>query len=242
MLAATAALLLTPVQAAMAGHTQAGAASEALAHYLSRTGQPDPLGESSTVAVDIQASLPSLQKSGHLSAIRHPGAEQVSSAPKYDVLRIEGDATVKQQVIARYLSAEKQASSAQSSSVAITPANYKFRYIATVEEGGSRSYVFDLTPKKKRSGLMKGQLWIDAATGVAVQQDGYLVKSPSVFIRRIEIARTTDLNGGTPSRRVTHVSIESRLFGKAELTITESPFSGTASKALALNTRPGEAE
>jgi hypothetical protein len=85
-------------------------------------------------------------------------------------------------------------------------------------------------PKKKRTGLIRGQLWIDSATGIAVRQEGRLVKRPSVFIRKIEVTRDTNLRDELPYTRVTHVSIETRLVGRAELTITELAVQATDSE------------
>ena len=128
---------------------------------------------------------------------------------------------VKQQVIARYLTAEKQAAEIPASSVAIMPANYKFRYVAT--SGGTPVHAFQITPRKKRRGLIKGELWIDGATGLAVHEAGYLVKRPSIFIRRLKITRDVSLRDGAPYLRTTHLDIDTRLVGRAELTIIEIP-------------------
>ena len=77
--------------------------------------------------VEIDASLPKLEKEGRLRAIRRL---LPLGRPEYQVLEIAGDQTVRQQVIVRYLSAEAQAAAIPASSVAITLANYKFRYKA----------------------------------------------------------------------------------------------------------------
>ena len=128
---------------------------------------------------------------------------------------------MKQQVIARYLTAEKRAAEIPASSIAITPANYKFRYVAT--SGGTPVYAFQITPRKKRTGLIAGELWIDGATGLAVHEAGYLVKRPSIFIRRLKITRDVSLQDGAPWLRTTHLEIDLRLAGRAELTIVEIP-------------------
>jgi hypothetical protein len=93
-----------------------------------------------------------------------------------------------------------------------------------METGGAAAYGFQISPKKKRVGLIQGQIWIDSATGIAVHQAGRFVKQPSVFIRRVEVKRDMSLRDGLPYARVTHVSIDTRLVGRAELTITERPW------------------
>jgi hypothetical protein len=70
---------------------------------------------------------------------------------------------------------------------------------------------------------MQGELWIDAASGVAVHQAGHLVKRPSMFLRRVEIAQDTEIRDGSPYVRITRLDIDTRLVGRAELTIKEHP-------------------
>jgi hypothetical protein len=174
--------------------------------------------EPGSTTIEMDASLPKLGKSGRLRAILH---RVPNGKPAFDVLNIEGDSTVKHEVIARYLTAQVEAAEIPASSVAITPENYRFRYAGSIATAGKLVYVFEIAPKKKRPGLIAGHLWIDGTTGLAVHQDGYLVKSPSVFIRRVEISRTIENRGGVPYPRTTHLDIDTRLVGHAVLTIEE---------------------
>jgi len=176
--------------------------------------------------VEIQASLPKMEKSGRLRAIRRllPTGE-----PDYQVLEIAGDQTVKRQVIVRYLSADARASAIPASTVAITPENYRFRYKGAVTAGGSIAYAFLITPRKKREGLIKGELWLDGDTGALVRLSGRFVKSPSIFVKQIDVTREMSLTDGVTGERVTHLSIATRLVGPAELTIWERPL--TANQA-----------
>jgi hypothetical protein len=194
------------------------APAQALASYFARAANCDPWSEPNAVWMEIDASLPGLAERGHLRAVRDWADHHT---PDYQVIHIEGDAMVKQQVIARYLAAEKRAAEMPASSVAIIPANYTFRYVETT--GGTRAYAFQITPRKKRPGLIKGELWLDRATGIADHEAGYFVKRPSMFIRRLKITRDVSLRGGAPYLRTTHIDIETRLVGRAELTITEIP-------------------
>jgi hypothetical protein len=170
--------------------------------------------------VEIEAALPKLEKQASLRAIRRllpPGR------PAYQVIEIAGDQTVTRQVIARYLTAEVRAAALPASSVAITPANYKFRYKGALNTGASVIYAFLIAPRKKREGLIKGELWIDGDTGAVVRQSGYLVKKPSIFVQRVDIIQETSFSDGSAEERVTHLSVDTRLVGRAELTIHERP-------------------
>jgi hypothetical protein len=189
-----------------------------LAHYAAILEQNSHRLDCRKVAVEIEASLPKLARHGRLHAIR----QMVSSGRhEYQDLRIEGDRTVRQQVIARYLSAEAQADALPSDSVAVSPANYKFHYVGSIGSAGALTYVFNVAPRRKRPGLIQGELWIDSTSGLAVRKAGHLVKSPSVFVRRIDVVQDIYILEETPYFRVTHLGIDTRLAGRAELTIRE---------------------
>ena len=164
---------------------------------------------------------------------------RASERSEYSAIQFNGDPTVKRHVIARYFAAEEQAEGLPYSAVAVTPANYKFRYDGSVEINGTTAYVFQITPRKKRAGLIRGQIWIDPVTGVAVHQAGRFVTQPSIFIRRIEVTRETNLRAGLPCTRFTHVAIETRLVGRAELTITERTMQADSEVAQQLTTQRG---
>lgn len=194
-----------------------------LGHYIALLYQRDPFIESGPVALEIDGSLPALEKRASLAAIRQIGA---SEHAQYQVLKTEGDPMVKRDVIARYLSAQAQAEGIPLLSMLISPANYKFRYIGPARTPGKLSYVFSVSPRKNRVGLIRGEIWIDPVTGVSVHEAGHFVKSPSVFLQRIDIVRDTILRNGLPYLRITHAAIKTRVRAfSAELTITEGPLS-----------------
>jgi hypothetical protein len=212
-------LLVSRVQAAEALIVDSTSqAALAFARYTAGLEQARPW---SLETVEIEAALPQLEKQARLRAIRRLLA---LGKPEYQVLEIEGDQTVTRQVIARYLTAEVRAAAIPAASVAITPANYKFRYKCALNTGSSVVYAFFIAPRKKREGLFKGELWIDGETGAVVRQSGYLVKGPSIFVKRVNLIQETALRDGSAEERVTHLSVDTRLVGRAELTIHERPF------------------
>jgi hypothetical protein len=126
-------------------------------------------------------------------------------------------------VIGPYLVAQRQAEDLPLSSVIVTPRNYKFRYAGALKTGDSAAYVFRITPKKNRAGLIRGELWIEPVTGAPVLVTGYLVKTPSTSIRGIHVVREITFVDGYPCARTTHMTVETRPVGRAELTIIELP-------------------
>ena len=172
--------------------------------------------------VEIQASLPKLKKTGRLRAVR---TALPVGQPEYRVLEIAGDATVKSQVIVRYISADEKTTEVPTESVALTPANYKIHYAGTVQAGDRVAYAFRVIPRKKRVGLINGVLWLDGETGIALRETGYFAKSPSVFLKRISLTRENQLENGAVVTRTTHISVETRLVGRAQLVVVEHPSS-----------------
>jgi hypothetical protein len=182
----------------------------------------DQGGKASSMEVEIEASLPKLKKEGHLHALRRISA---LGRITYEMLRFEGDGTVKNQVIARYLTAEVEAQKSRAPALAVTPANYKFKYRGRAQQDGREVHVFQVTPKQKREGLFKGEIWIDAATYLKVQESGYLVKNPSIFLKRVAFVRKYNIRDGISVPVQVQSVVDTRLVGKAELTIDFSNFS-----------------
>lgn len=177
-----------------------------------------------SMEVDIRASVPQLKKQGSLHASR-----RISSLGHitYRVLGFQGDKTVKNQVIARYLEAEQQGHNQQN--LAVTPVNYKFKFKGErASFGDQRVYVFDVAPRKKRVGLFKGQIWLDANTFLPVYEKGRLVKNPSIFFKRVEFERAYDIQNGLAVPEHMNSSIDTRLVGRVELNVKYSNFAPSA--------------
>lgn len=171
-----------------------------------------------SMEVEIEATLPRLQKTGRLQALR-----RISDLGRitYEALKFEGDNSIKKNVIARYLSAEAEASerNERSEALAVTPDNYKFKYKGQREANGRMAHIFELKPRKKRVGLYKGELWLDAQTSLPLREAGRFVKNPSIFLKRVEFTREYDIVNGVSVPRQVHSTIHTRLVGKAELLI-----------------------
>ncbi len=185
-----------------------------LDRYLTRsTAQRDHL-KGTVAQVNIEAEVPRLNKKGRLSALRH-----ISSLGRltYDVLRFEGDNSVRNHVIARYLAAEVNETGERS--IGVTPENYKFSYKGRREFDGRAAYLFELKPRAKRKGLFKGTLWIDAETCLPVREAGRLVKNPSVFIKRVEFTRDYRIQDGRAMVARLETTVQTRIAGPAYMKV-----------------------
>jgi hypothetical protein len=172
--------------------------------------------QGASMEVDIEADLPKLHKSGRLHALRRISA---LGRITYDALRFEGDRSVKNDVITRYLTAEAESFKSEPTTLAVTPANYKFKYKGLVVVEGRKVYVFRVTPRAKKVGLFVGELWLDPQTHLPVRESGRFVKNPSIFLRKVEFVREYQIRGGIAIPSRIQSSVETRIVGKANLSV-----------------------
>lgn len=190
-----------------------------ISKYLdaSKTQQENMRG--AQMEVRIAAKLPSMEKQGTLKALR-----SISKFGKitYKALGFSGDNFIKNEVITRYLAAESDVRNP--GALAITPANYKFRYKGSVGRNGRFVYIFQVTPKKKVVGLFKGEMWLDAETALPVREAGRFVKNPSIGLKKVEFVREYEIHDGVAVPTHIHSTADVRIVGKAELSIDFSNF------------------
>lgn len=175
----------------------------------------------STMEVEIRGALPKLSKTGKLRALR-----RISRLGRitYQVLGFEGDGTVKRDLIARYMSAEIAVKQDSKAAMTVTPDHYRFRFKGRTELEGTGVYWFQVTPRRKAEGLFKGDLWIDAASYLKVRESGYLVKTPSFFVKRVAFTRKYEIRDGQAVPMRMETVVETRLVGRAELTVDYSNY------------------
>lgn len=199
----------------------AAAQSEILSKYLQATARNSVPDQPESAEVEISASIPKLKKQGHLHALR-----KISKVGQitYRVLGFQGDGSVKREVIARYLEAEQQ--TRNTASMALTPANYKFKLKGERYETDRDVYVFQVSARKKKTGLFKGEVWLDANSYLPVFEKGKLVKNPSIFFKKVEFERAYTIRDGNPVTQHLSSTIDTRIVGKVELDVNFSNFGG----------------
>ena len=207
-------------------------------------------GAGQRMEVSMYGSLPSLKKAGRLRALRRISK---LGRITYQVLGFEGDGTVKREVIGRYLAAEIEANRNAAGdgahplpSLAVTPDRYRFQFQGRAQRNGRDTFVFQVTPTSQRSflgrtgdffrrlvgkpaapaleGLFKGQIWIDQATYLPVEESGSLVGAHSIWVKRIDFVRKYEIRDGRSLPVRLESVADTRLVGRAELTIDYSNF------------------
>ena len=182
-----------------------------------------------TMEVDMDASVPKLKKQGKLHALKN-----ISKLGKitYHALGFSGDNMVKTEVIARYLNAELQANQ-EGANLSITPENYKFKYKGMENLNGRDVYVLHVTPRQKKVGLFKGELWLDSQTYMPVRESGQFVKTPSIFLKKMEFVQSFEIQDGVSIPQKLESKADVRFFGSVQFTINYLKFSKEEGETVA---------
>ncbi len=191
-------------------------------NYCTASAAQEKVLQGASMEVEMDASLPKLKKHGRLHALRRISPLGLI---RYDQARFEGDNIVNKEIITRYLTAEVEAQKQQSPAMTVTPRNYKFKYKGLKRSDGRDVHVFEVTPRQKREDLFKGEIWIDSRTFLKVQESGYLVKNPSMFLKKVAFIRKYEIRDGISVPLKVLSVADVRFVGKAELTIDFTNFS-----------------
>ncbi|MBV9086771.1 MAG: hypothetical protein JOY79_04750 [Acidobacteriaceae bacterium] len=170
-------------------------------------------------------------------------------APKtleFTPIEFTGDNFVKTNVITRVLQSEvDHVKKGEGATTAINDENYRFIYRGTEVVDGASTHVYQVKPRKKRVGLFKGRIFINSATGDLQRAEGVLVKSPSLFIKRIGFVQDyTTVAGYTLPKHIYSVA-GTRLVGQVVVDISTSDYEllsssdETAASAATTATRKG---
>jgi hypothetical protein len=178
----------------------------------------------------IHAELPDTKQSGEFEVERHYSApRQLTFKP----LHFSGDNFVKTNVILRVLQSEVDHQKDDPTLNAITQANYKFSYKGTAEIGDRVVHVYQVKPREKRAGLFKGKIYLDVLSGSIVRAEGKLVKSPSLFIKKLEFVQDyADVDSFTFPVHI-HSEAQVRIVGRTIVDVYHSDYQPVSNVAQA---------
>ena len=192
--------------------------------------QGSRLGSYSAVST-VTATLPDLSERGQFELDRRYVAPKTL---QFTPVRFTGDGFVKSNVIIRLLQSEAdQVEKDQPAQTAIDAQNYKFSYKGRELLHGRTVHVFHLKPRKKRPGLFKGRIFVDAYTGTLVRAEGRMVKSPSIFIKDINFVQDySDVDGFTFPIHM-HSQATARILGRVIVDVIHRDYRPTAASEVA---------
>lgn len=123
------------------------------------------------------------------------------------------------QVIRRVLDHEIElATSNNQPRAALNRENYDFTYVGEEVLNGQRCYILGLKPKRKEKDLITGQVWVDGHSFFARQILGEVTKTPSWWLRKIQVKFTFADFAGTWFQSSMEAVADVRILGKQTLT------------------------
>lgn len=207
-------LFLITIAASLA-QGQAPSPRDLLERYLTGSHARPAAGREEAVDVEIDASLPRLQKQGKMRAVK-----VVTRAGKtvYTRLRFTGDKVIGKDVISRYLAADAEQRPSYGD-FALAADNYHIEHAGAVGYNDRVAQVYRVSPKHKKTGMFRGELWLDTVTALPLRVWGDMVKSPSAFLSRPRFVRDYSLveNESRPRRLI--LTAHAVLVGDVQMTI-----------------------
>jgi len=194
----------------------------ALSTYQQRASQQaNALAAYSAVTV-VKAELPDTSQQGEFELRRKFEAPHTL---QFTPLHYRGDGFVKNNVIARLLQTEvDHVQKDDPALTAISPANYRFSYKGLSRVGERIVHTYQVKPHKKRPGLFKGRVYLDAHSGALVRVEGSVVKSPSFFVKHIEFWQEyADIQSFTLPTRI-HSEAKARIVGRTIVDIVQREY------------------
>jgi hypothetical protein len=202
---------------------------QAIDRYLTGSRDRQPGCSDCAFVVQIDATLPNLKKTGSMSGLK---VVSQTGQSVYRSIRFTGDKLVKTGVIARFLANDTKPPD-RDAGTDVTRQNYSFVYDRTSSYNGLIAYVFRLRPMRKRAGLFKGELWLDATRAAPLRLWGDFVKSPSIFVRSFRFVQDYQSIGDCSQPLRLLLTVETRIVGKVEMAEWLHPVDGQSTAATA---------
>jgi hypothetical protein len=201
--------LIAVAVAATLDATPADRADEPIRQFLAQ-GDPQP-----SYRATRRLEAESGGRKGWLEAVTEYSAE---TGFQYWVTAEAGSDSIRSKVLRAVLDGERDViTRGEIARSALVRANYTFEPGGVDDEGLAKVL---LSPRRKEHVLVSGQMFLQPADNRLVRLEGRLAKSPSFWVKRVDIVRTYERIGGA----VVPVGLEShadvRLFGGATFRMT----------------------
>jgi outer membrane lipoprotein-sorting protein len=145
---------------------------------------------------------------------------------QFSILHEEGSGAIRNHVLRKMLEEETNASHRETrQSTRIVPGNYSFEMVGTDVVDGRPAYVLEIDPKAKSKYLIRGRIWVDAMDYAIARIEGSPAQNPSFWTKRVHFVHTYQKVGDLWLAASTKSVTDVRVFGTAELSITDFNYS-----------------
>lgn len=97
---------------------------------------------------------------------------------------------------------------------AITSENYDFKLLGEETRNGRRCFILGLAPRRKAKELLEGKAWVDAADYRILQIQGEPAKSPSFWIKKLDVTLYFSAVEGMWLQTAIRAVADVRMFGR----------------------------
>jgi hypothetical protein len=133
---------------------------------------------------------------GHDASVEVLERYEPPGRKQFDILSEEGSSFVRN-IVHKMIAAELESSEDEHRArTQITPEHYTFEWVEETKLDGRTVYVIQVEPRHKKSFLIRGRIWIDAAEMAIVRMEGSPAKKPSFWVvGRANFVRTYRKHG-----------------------------------------------
>jgi len=137
---------------------------------------------------------------------------------RYTITGEGGSGQLRDKALKPILAGERDAvAKGEISRSALAPCNYEFQ-LGGLDENGLAKVL--LSPKRKERVLVAGAMFLRPVDGELVRVQGRLAKSPSFWIKTVDIVRSYERIDGAVMPVALETTAQVRMFGTATLTMT----------------------
>jgi len=141
-----------------------------------------------------------------------------ASGFRYTVVAEGGSGSIRNRVLRAVLEGEREVMAKDGpAKSALAPCNYGFQP-AGIDEDGLANVL--LSPKRKEPVLVHGTMFLRPVDGELVRVKGRLAKSPSFWVKSVDVVRTYERVGGAVMPVMLETTAQVRMFGAASLRMT----------------------
>jgi hypothetical protein len=141
-----------------------------------------------------------------------------ASGFRYTITTEGGSGSIRDRGLKAILAGEQDAiARGEMAKSALAPCNYEFQANGVDENGLAKVL---LSPKRKERVLVSGAMFLRPVDGELVRVQGRLAKSPSFWVKTVDIVRTYERIGGVVMPVSLETTAQVRMFGTATLRMT----------------------
>ena len=163
----------------------------------------------------LEASSAKLKESAWMEAVT---AYDPAAGFTYSITAQGGSERIRRRVLDKVMEAEQEnATRAEWRKGNLSRANYEFNFGGHAGEGMLK---MQLTPRRKDSRLVLGAALLTAKSGNLVRVEGRLSKSPSIWVRWVNVARSYSPIGGAMMPIAVESTADVRIAGMSTFSMT----------------------